>query len=75
MKIWLFKKLLTVLLSILDSWPTGKLTAERALSWRRVFESVTIGRALKRKKNSNNAFVGFMTILLKSSKLNGFKNK
>jgi hypothetical protein len=82
MKVWMFNKLLAVLLRILDSWVTGKLTIDRALLWRRSLERATIGRAIKldkqprwKKKRSNNAFAEFMTVLLKSNKLNEFRNK
>ena len=82
MKVWAFKKLLAVLLRILDSWVTGELTRDRALLWRRSLESATIGRAMKlqeqpywKRKNSNNAFAEFMTVLLKSNRLNEFKHK
>jgi len=82
MKVWIFKKVLTVLLRILDSWATGELTTDRAMLWRRSLESATIGRAMKlekmpywKKKKSNNAFAEFMTVLLKSSKLNELRDK
>jgi len=82
MRVWMFKKLLTFLLRVLDSWVTGELTVDRALMWRRCLESVTIGRAMKleqrpywKKKKSNNAFAKFMTVLLKSNRLDEFRKK
>ena len=82
MKVWIFKKVVSMFLRVLDSWATGELTRDRALLWRRSLESATIGRAMKlekrpywKKKKSNNAFAEFMTVLLKSNKLNEFKNK
>lgn len=82
MRVYLFKKLLAFLLRVLDSWITGELTTDRALMWRRCLESATIGRAVKlekrpywQKKKSDNAFAEFMTVLLKSNRLDEFKKR
>ena len=82
MKVWVFKKILAIMLALLDSWVTGVLTVDRALMWRRCLESGTIDRVIKldkrpywKKKRSDNAFAKFMTVLLKSDRLTKFDHK
>ena len=80
MKTWICKKLLNLILAMLDSWLTGALTPQRAKLWREMLEAATIGRAMRleqrpywKKKRSNNAFANFMTVLLKSNRLTEFE--
>ena len=83
MRTWILKKLLGMVMALLDSWGADRLTEENGKLARIWIEKNVIMRVIAwngkskhwAKLRSDNQFVVFMTALMKSNRLTDFKNE
>jgi len=80
---WILKKVIGIVMVLLDSWGADRLTEENGKLARIWIESNVIMRVIRwngkskhwAKLRSDNQFVVFMTALMKSNTLTEFKNE
>ena len=83
MKAWLLKKLLGIILTLIDSWGAEWLTFENGQKARAWIIAHTTEKVRKwngkskhwAKLRSDNGFVQFMTALMKSERLTDFRDE